>query len=390
MSWSKAREANDFGIYAERLKRRRDLDIARVRQWDAAAVPEAVTDYDCMLDEYETGMNTKRLDALFSESGKRIRRLMEKIRKSKKKIRTDFLSREVSDVQQEKMTEYLLDLMGFDRSRGTWGKTIHPFTERIGAKDTRVTTHFDPNNFLSNIYTVIHECGHALFEQFQPVENHRHHIADCKTMGQHESVSRFYENIIGRSEVFIRLIYPKVREIFPEVMKDVSERELYEAVNLVTPSLIRTEADELTYTLHIVIRYELERELVDGGLAIESLPKAWADAYRKYLGIVPPDDLSGVLQDVHWTDSFGYFPTYALGNFYGGMYLKKMQEDLDPFAALADSGFSRINEWMKDHVFAKADRLSPAVWIRDITGRDLIAGDFLSYLEDKYTKIYNC
>ena len=388
VSWKKAREENDYSFFADSLSKRVDLDIKRVRLFNASAVPYAANDYDRMLDENETGMTTECLDGLFSESSRRIRGLMDRIAGSGKRIRTDFMSRPVSDDAQKKMTEYLLDLMGFDLRCGMWGETIHPFTERIGRHDTRVTTHFDSSSFLSNIYTVIHECGHALFEQQQPEENHKYHIADFKTMGQHESVSRFYENIIGRSESFIRLIYPKACEIFPEVMKDVSVRELYEAVNLVTPSLIRTDADELTYTLHIVIRYELEKAIVSGDLTIDGLPDAWKKAYEKHLGVKPSNDLEGVLQDVHWSDGFGYFPTYALGNFYGGMYLGKMCEEFDPFESLSADGFARINAWMRDNVFKKADRLTPREWIRDITGRTLSADDYLDYLEKKYSGLY--
>jgi carboxypeptidase Taq len=205
-------------------------------------------------------------------------------------------------------------------------------------------------------------------------------------MGQHESVSRFYENIIGRSEGFIHLIYPKMCEIYPEVMADVSERELYEAVNIVTPSLIRVDADELTYTLHIVIRYELEKALMEGTLSPEDVKSKWNELYVDYLGVEPDCDRTGILQDIHWTDSFGYFPTYALGNFYGAMFLNKMREEFDPFEAAGSGDFARINDWMRDHVFVKADRLTPLEWIRDITGRDLTAKDFLDYLNDKYGK----
>ncbi|MCR5010840.1 MAG: carboxypeptidase M32, partial [Lachnospiraceae bacterium] len=383
-AWMKARKENDFSLFADSLEHRIHLDIERTGHWDAEAVPGAKCIYDRMLDEYETGMSTEIFDKLFDECRERIFNIMEKIHDREAKVRTDFLNIRVTDAQQTEITEYLLDLMEFDRSRGAWSLTTHPFTDRIGRNDTRITTNFEPDNFLANIYTVIHECGHALFEQLQPAEDYNHHIEDFKSMGQHESVSRFYENIIGRSAAFIHLIYPKICEVFPDVMKDVSEKELYEAVNHVQPSLIRTDADELTYTLHIMIRYELEREMAAGRIHISDLPKLWAEKYEHYLEIRPADDLTGVLQDVHWTDCLGYFPTYALGNFYGGMYLSKMQEEFDPFESLSEYGFGKINSWMKAHVFAKANRLEPAAWIKDITGRELTAADYLDYLEKKY------
>ena len=383
-AWIKARKENDFTLYAEALDHRIKLDIERVSHWEAEAFPKAKCIYDRMLDEYEIGMTTEILDKLFDECRDRIFSIMEKIRDRESTVRTDFLNIRVTDEQQTEITEYLLDLMEFDRTRGTWSLTTHPFTDRIGKDDTRITTHFEPDNFLSNIYTVIHECGHALFVQLQPSEDYKHHIEDMKTMGQHESVSRFYENMIGRSGAFIHLIYPKICEVFPDAMKDVSEEELYAAVNHVQPSLIRTDADELTYTLHIMIRYELERELAAGNVNIAKLPEKWAEKYESYLGVRPVDDLTGVLQDVHWTDCLGYFPTYALGNFYGGMYLSRMQEEFDPFESLSEHGFKKINSWMAEHVFAKANRREPADWIRNITGRELTATDYLDYLERKY------
>ena len=207
-------------------------------------------------------------------------------------------------------------------------------------------------------------------------------------MGMHESVSRFYENRIGRSRAFVHLIYPKTCEIFPQVMHDVSEEELYEALNVVEPSLIRTQADEFTYVFHIMIRYEIEKALMEGSLEIKDVPQAWNSKYQEYLGITPPDDKSGVLQDVHWTFGFGYFPTYAIGNFYNSMYYKELEKAMDVDATVAAGDFKKLNGWMKEHVFARADLVEPKQWIREITGRDLTPDDFLDYLEEKYSKIY--
>jgi len=328
------------------------------------------------------------LDALFSEGVKRITTLLKKINASPKQIRTDFLYRTVTDEQQEKCARYLLELLQFDFKQGVFSVSEHPFTEMMGKGDTRVTSHFYPNLFLSNVYSVIHECGHALFEQLQPDEDHAEFLTDGKTMGMHESVSRFYENILGRSRGFIHLIYPKMCEIFPQVFRDVSEEELYEAVNYVEPSLIRTEADELTYTLHIIIRYELEKDMIGGKLTGKAITEAWNEKYKEYLGVMPENDREGVLQDIHWTDSFGYFPAYALGNFYNAMYYEKMKEELDVEKLLMQGEFAPINQWMKEHVFQKADRQNPSEWIEEITGKKLAADAFLTYLEQKYTKIY--
>ena len=241
---------------------------------------------------------------------------------------------------------------------------------------------------MSSMYSVIHEGGHALFDQNQPRAHWDHFITGEKTMGQHESVSRFYENRIGRSEAFISLVFPELKKIMPEALGDVSSRELYEAVNQVHPTLIRTEADEFTYTFHIMIRYEIEKMIVGGQAKIEDLPWIWNDKYEEYLGVRPANDREGVLQDVHWTSGFGYFPTYALGNFYNAMYFNQMAKEIDIDAAVEAGRFDLINGWMRDHVFNIADRMAPSEWIRAITGRSLTPDDFLDYLESKYTALY--
>lgn len=386
--WIRAKEADDRSIFLPSLKKVIEINKKRVKLWECDAREESLSLYGRMLDEFERGIRTEDLDRLFTESRERIVTLLRHIGRSYKEIRTDFLHRPVKDSQQRAFAEYLMSLMGFDTNRGYMAETEHPFTDRISRNDTRITTHYYPDNFLSSIYSVIHECGHALFEQLQPEENFTHHIADNKTMGMHESVSRFYENVIGRSRAFISLIYPKVCEIFPHVMRDVTEAELYEAVNLVTPSLIRTEADELTYTLHIIIRYEIEKELIDGHLSPEDAEALWEEKYEQYLGIRPEHDRDGILQDMHWASDFGYFPAYALGNFYNAMYFRTMKESFDPYEAVCRGDFAKINNWMREHVFRKADRLSSSEWIRDITGRTLIAGDYLDYLEEKYSELY--
>ena len=263
------------------------------------------------------------------------------------------------------------------------GDCLDPGDELLLHKTDR-----NEDNFISNFYTILHEGGHALFEQLQPGENYDHHIHDRKTMGMHESVSRFYENVIGRSRSFIYSVYPALCDIFPQVFFDVTAQELYEAVNNVQPSLIRVDADELTYTLHIIIRYEIEIMLIDGDIEVSDIPRVWNEKYEQYLGITPGDDSEGALQDNHWTSSFGYFPTYALGNFYNAMYARKMQEDIDMEAAVSEGDLGAVNAWMKEHIFAKADRLDADDWIRDITGEELTADHFLEYLENKYSEIY--
>ena len=382
--WLKAKQSADFSQFAPSLSAVRDVEFKRVELMDE----KSPALYDNLLDTYERGMTSEKLDEVFGKCRSRLVPLLKKIMASKKVIRTDFLKRTVDDRTQERAVKYLLGVIGFDFERGGFSTTEHPFTDSMGPDDERVTTHFFPNNFLSSMYSTIHEGGHALFDQNQPREHWIHNITGGKTMGQHESTSRFYENIIGRSEAFIHLVFPKLQEIFGDVLADVTEREFYEAVNFVSPSCIRTEADEFTYIFHIMIRYEIEKAIVAGEVSIDDLPKVWNDKYEEYLGVRPANDAAGVLQDVHWTSGFGYFPTYALGNMYNAMYSNRMREEFDLNAAVAAGDFAKINGWMKENVWKKADLLAPAEWIRDITGRELTPDDFLDYLEEKYSKLY--
>lgn len=381
--WLKAKKANDFSIFSPSLKKVRDINLKQIELRENAFCNA----YDNLLDDYERGMKCTELDAIFENCKSRLIPLLEKIQKSRKKIRSDFLFREVTDEQQQKCADFLCDLLKLDKKRSALSISEHPFTDALGKNDVRITTHFYSKNFASSMYSVIHEAGHALFELFQPSENWEHFLSR-KTLGMHESVSRFYENRIARSFPFIELIFPQLKKIFPEVLNDVSLNELYEALNIVKPSLIRTEADEFTYTFHIIIRYELEKAIINDKVQIETLNDLWNEKYFKYLGIMPKTASEGILQDVHWSGGFGYFCTYALGNFYNSMYYNKMQKDFNIKNAIRAGDFSKINNWMKKNVFAKADILDPKEWIFDICQSELTAEPFLNYLEEKYCAIY--
>lgn len=384
VDWLDAKKNADFSLFADSLEDVRRVNLKQIALTEnAKPVP-----YDNLLELYERGMTTKDLNKCFDACKECLIPMLRKIQKSKKKIRTDFLSRPVSDDSQRKMAQYLLEVIGFDFSRGAFTTSEHPFTDGLAKDDARVTTHYYGNMFYSNMFSIIHEGGHALFEQNQPAEDFAAHITGYKTLGQHESVSRFYENRIGRSKPFIHLIFKKAKELLPDVFCGVSEKQFYEAMNIVSPSFIRTEADEFTYTFHIIIRYEIEQMLVNGKIDVKNLPEIWNDKYEEYLGIRPANDREGVLQDVHWASGFGYFPTYALGNFYGAMYYNKMREDLDVENAILYGNFEQINSWMKENVWKEANCLDAKSWIKKITGREFTASDFLDYIEKKYGELY--
>ena len=384
VSWLDAKEKKDYNLFKDAFK-----DVINIQKEEINLRDNKFNSlYDNMLNDCEKGLLQADLDIFFDELKKGLIELINKIKASKKVIRDDFLTRKVAIHKQEEFSKYLLELNGFNFKRGVLSTTEHPFTSEISRYDSRVTTHYYEDNVLSNIYSIIHEGGHAIFMQNEPEEDHNHFINDYITNGMHESVSRFYENVIGRSKEYTHLIYPKFIETFDE-FKDVTERELYEAINIVKPSLIRTEADEVTYGLHIIIRYEMEKMISNGEISIDEIPNKWNELYYKYLGVKPNDDSEGVLQDVHWAGGFGYFPSYAIGNCYNAMYVKELNKDIDFKKAILNGDFELIKEWMKNHIFKEANHLTPKEWIKDITGKSLSAKDFLEYLNEKYKDIYD-
>lgn len=383
IDWHNAKNKSDFSLFKDSLKKVIEISKEAIELRDNK-LPIL---YDNMLNDCEKGMLTKELDIFFKELKEGLIDLLNKIKNSKHVIRDDFLNRKVSIQKQKEFSNYLLNLNGYDFKRGCIAETEHPFTSNVAKDDSRVTTHYYEDMVLSNIYSVIHEGGHAIFMQNEPNEDYDKFINDEISNGMHESVSRFFENVIGRSKEYIHLIYPKFIETFDE-FKDISEEELYEAINIVKPSLIRTEADEVTYGLHIVIRYEMERLITEGKININDVPKTWNKLYKDYLGIDVLSDKDGVLQDVHWSSGFGYFPSYAMGNAYNAMYVKKLNSEFSLSEAILAGDFKKINNWLKNNVFIHANRLDPKDWIKELTGKELTAKDFLEYLNEKYSKIY--
>ena len=384
--WLKAKKASDFSLFRDSLAALVDFTRRAIDLRDE----KKASYYDTCLDDLEKGGSIEQLDAFFSALRERIVPLLRRIGMEGKPIREDFLSRPVPIPQQEAMSRYLLELEGLRSSALVLMTTEHPFTDNFGPHDVRVTTHYYEDRFVSNIFSTLHEGGHALFMQNEPEEVHRSHCEDRMSNAMHETISRFYENLIGRSEAFIACVAPKLRELAGGVFDDVSERELYEAVNIARPSLIRTEADELSYCLHILVRYEIEKALLNGELGVDEVPALWNAKYREYLGVEVPDDAQGCLQDVHWCGyAFGYFPSYALGNAYGVQILRAMEKDFDVFAAVREGRLGVIRDWLAERVFSIASLTTPDEWIRAITGESLNVNYYLDYLEEKFTRIYD-
>ena len=384
-NWLEAKQKSDYGLFKDVFKE--VIDVCK----EAVDLREGKLDnyYDNLLNDCEEGVLQADLDPFFNELRDGLIDLIGRIKNSKHKIRRDFINRKVLVHKQELFSNYLLKLNGYDFERGVLSTTEHPFTTDIAKNDARVTTHYYEDNFISNIYSIIHEGGHAIFMQNERDMDYDHFINDKYiSNGMHESVSRFYENVIGRSKEYIHLIYPKFKEIFEEEFSDVSEQELYEAVNIVEPSLVRTEADEVTYGLHIIIRYEMEKLICAGKIKIDDIPGMWNKLYKEYLGVDVKNDSEGVLQDVHWTGGFGYFPSYAIGNCYNAMYVKEMEKEIPLKDLILKGDFETINNWMKNNIFIHANVLKPKEWIYEITGKQLSPKDFLNYLNAKYKDIY--
>ena len=384
--WIEAKEKNDYSIFEPSLKKIVELN----RKIINLKAPGVAHPYDVLLDEYEKGNNEEILDEFFNKLKAHIVPLLSKIMNSKKEIRKDFLSRKFSNQKQEKIALHCLKYNKFNMNNGALGTVEHPFTTFPSEHDVRVTTHYHSNMFLSNIYSIIHEGGHGIFGQNEPKYFYEIGLAGNQSSAQHETISRFYENIIGKNKAYVYNLHSKLQKICKKELKDVSKEELYEAVNIVEPSFIRTEADELTYSIHILIRYEIEKELIDGTLSTEGLNKVWNQKYKEYLGITPKDDREGILQDVHWSEGLiGYFPSYALGNAYGAQIFDTMNKDFDVEKVLEEGRMSAILSWLKKNVFSYGSLLDPNDWIKKITGEELNTDHYIKYLENKYSKLYN-
>ncbi len=385
INYERSKKQNNYEIFKPYLDKVIQINkkICQLRQ-------TKLTNYEELLSDYEDGMKEEDLDKFFLECKNRIIPLLHKIQNSKKKINSDFLNRKVPIYQQEAFSKYLLNIIGFDLDSGAISTSVHPFTSGIYTHDARITTSYDENNFISNLYTIVHEGGHAIFEQNQDEEDFKNFISGNMSFGMHESVSRFYENRIARSYEFIKyIVKPALDKFFPNTFDDISSNDLYLAINKVSPSLIRTEADELTYTLHIIIRYEIEKDLVNKNIDINKLPEIWNQKYKEYLNVTPSNYSEGILQDIHWSTGFGYFPTYALGNAFNAMYFNKMKTELDISSIIQSKDLSPIKQWMKENVFKTANIYNSKQWIKQITSKEFTSDDFLNYLEEKYSKIYD-
>jgi carboxypeptidase Taq len=391
-AWVEARRRNDFAAFLPHLAAMIDFARKRARFWGFGEGGGASPDgglYDGLLDIYEPGMPASRIDALFGPLRDRLAALLKKIRACPPPD-TAFLDQDFDTAVQARLNGALMDHLGFDRNRGRLDLSAHPFTTTLGDDDVRITTRYFPRNLLSGVFSVIHESGHAFYEMGFPGELRGTSLADGCSMALHESQSRFWENVIGRSRSFWEGFYPALRDHFPGQLGSVGLDAFYAAVNQVTASPIRVDADEVSYTLHIILRFELEKRLISGELDPAELPSVWREYIREYLGHESETDADGVLQDVHWSmGSFGYFPSYALGNLYGLQIAGTLREDLGDLDGLVARGrFAEIRHWLGDRIYRWGCRLEPAELLLKVTGKALSAEPFVDYIEKKYGSLY--
>ena len=384
-AWKKARAEDRFAHFEPHLRTLIDLNVEKA---EAYGYEEHI--YDALLDEYEPGMKTALVTELFADLRKELVPIVEEIAERPPISDVVLHQRFDRDLQWDFGMEVIKDF-GYDLSRGRQDLSAHPFTTSFSITDVRITTRFSDDFLSPGLFGTLHEAGHALYEQGIDQALERTPLADGASLGIHESQSRLWENLVGRSRPFWQRYYPRLQSIFPKQLEGVSLNTFYRAVNKVEPGLIRVEADEVTYNLHIMLRFELEKALIEGRLATSDLPGVWARKMEEYLGVKPPNDADGVLQDIHWSlGAFGYFPTYALGNLMStqifeeaGRALGAVEEDI------AEGNFADLLGWLREHIHRYGRKMDALDLLERATGEGLSAKSWLAYIRRKVDAVYD-
>jgi carboxypeptidase Taq len=386
-TWRKARDAKDFQIFRPALEK---LLALRREQADAYGFADGEERYDALLEGYEPGMRVKRLSPVLTQLKAKLVPLVEKLC-ARPPPANVFAGKSFDVEAQWRFTVELLHAMGFDLEAGRQDKSIHPFTGGTHATDVRLTTRLSDDNPLPALFGTIHEGGHGLYEQGFSPEHFRTPLAAAPSMGIHESQSRLWENVVGRSRPFWSHFYPGLQKHFPAQLGAVSLDAFLAAVNRVEKSFIRVEADEVTYNLHIVLRYELELGMLRGELQVKDLEAAWNEKTKALLGLTPANPVQGVLQDIHWAwGELGYFPTYALGNLYSAsLYASAKKQVPGLEEGIARGQLLPLRDWLRSKIHREGYRMDAEERIRHVTGHGLTDEDFISYLKTKYSSLYD-
>jgi carboxypeptidase Taq len=382
--WVAARSKSDYSIFEPHLEKVMDLTHRYI-----GFFPKAEHPYDTLLDDYETGMKTSEVQEIFAELRKKQVRLIQAIAEQKQ-VDDSFLHLKYSEAKQRAFGEKVITAFGFDPEKNRQDKAPHPFTTSFSINDVRITTRFNEKFLNPALFGSMHEMGHALYDGGINPSYDRTPLADGASLGVHESQSRMWENIVGRSFPFWEHFYPELQKTFPSQLGEVKLRDFYNAVNKVEPSFIRVEADEATYNMHIMLRLEIEIAMVESAVALKDLPDLWNTRMKEYLGVVPPDDAQGVLQDIHWSfGGLGYFPTYALGNLVSAQLWEKINSEITDLSThIREGRFDTLLGWLHANIHVHGRKYDPQDLIQKVTGSRITPAPYLRYLETKFKDIY--
>ena len=383
-AWEKAKRTSDYSLFSPHLEKLIEMTKQMAEYTDPGKEV-----YDVLLNEYEEGMDSETIDRLFTEMKEGLRPLVKKILE-KPEPDSEIFKGEYTIHSQKELGAFLLDYIGFDKEAGVMGESEHPFTMGFGPKDVRVTNHYHIDDAIDPMFSIIHEGGHAIFEQGVDEQYEDTDVAQINLLGLHESQSRFFENILGRNIHFWEPIYDKVCEYLPK-FKEISLEQFEREINHVVPGFIRTASDEVTYSYHVILRYEIEKAIFREGATVEELPKLWNEKMEELLGIVPENDAQGILQDTHWAGgSFGYFPTYLLGTIYDGMFLEAVEKELGCVDELLAQGrIKEITKWLGEKIHKNGSMYTSAEVVKNICHSDISAQPILRHFNAKYGKIYD-
>ena len=383
-AWVNAKTNNNFFLFEKDLGR-----LLELKKQEAGFLGYEGHPYNALLNQFERGCSVSLLDKVFSSLQAPLKELLNKIMACPQ-VNDGFLNRHFPKDRQWQFGMDLMKQLGFDFSAGRQDIAEHPFTTNFSSQDVRLTTRIDENDFNNMTWSCIHECGHGLYEQGLPASAYGLPLGEYTSLGIHESQSRLWENNVGRSLDCWDFFYPQAQQCFPDALNDIPVEQFYKGINKVQPSLIRTEADELTYHFHVQIRYELEKKLLEGGLQVKDIPAYWNEQYNKLLGVTVPGDKQGCLQDVHWSHgSFGYFPTYSLGSFYAAQFFAAAQKNIPNLTgAIRNGNYKPLLDWLRISVHAHGRRFTSEELCERISGEPLNIDYFIAYTTAKYKNIY--
>lgn len=386
-AWVAARKDSHFPTFEPWLSK--TLELKR-KECECVGYPTG-NPYDALLDEYEPHETAENVQKIFDSFRPALVDLIGRIQSSGKKAPVEILERNYPANVQEKLCREAATAIGFDFSAGRLDTSVHPFCSGIGPGDTRMTTRYNEGHFNDSFFGVLHETGHCLYEQGLPKkDNLGLPIGESISLGIHESQSRMWENLVGRSRAFWKYYYPKTKAAFPDILKDVSEEQWVFAVNDIRSSFIRVEADEATYNLHIMLRFEIEQAMIRGDVKPKDVPAVWNEKFKKSFGMAPPDDRRGCLQDIHWSGgSIGYFATYSLGNLYAAQFFEKAREDLGDLDGMFARGeFRALLEWLRNNIHRHGKRYTATRLVKKVTGKPLSADALMRHLSTKASELY--